>query len=72
MEWSYTWKEVNQSKVVDRGVQITASEPKKKVLGLFGSGEQGKIIIIGDPATREIVKEKIEELRQNATMSMNY
>lgn len=67
MEWSYTWKEIHiPAKVVDRGVQVTTGEPKKKVLGLFGSGENGKIIIIPNPAQREIIRDKIEILRQNA------
>lgn len=53
-------------KVVDKGIQVTTEQPKKKVLGLFGSGETGKIIIMPDPTQREVIKDKMEDLRQNA------
>lgn len=66
MEWSYTWKEIHECKVVDKGIQVTTEQPKKKVLGLFGSGETGKIIIIPDPSQREVIRERMVTLRQHS------
>lgn len=65
MEWSYTWKEIHECKVVEKGIQITTKQPKKKVLGLFGSGETGKMIIIADPNQREVIRERMSTLRQH-------
>lgn len=42
------------------------SEQKKKKLGIFGSSDSGKIVLIADPKLREELCCKIEELRRNA------
>ncbi|XP_050293110.1 intermembrane lipid transfer protein Vps13 isoform X2 [Anthonomus grandis grandis] len=61
IEWSYTWQElVNPAKVVPKGVLITTNDKKKK---LFGSNDNTKIVLIGDPAVKEELCAKIEELR---------
>lgn len=62
IEWSYTWQElITPAKIVPKGIQISASEKKKK--GLFGSSDSGKTILIGDPNLKEQIVEEIETLR---------
>ncbi|XP_046738037.1 vacuolar protein sorting-associated protein 13 isoform X1 [Diprion similis] len=64
VEWSYTWPEVgNTPKVVERGVEVPVKEShKKKKLGNFFSGtDHGKIILVSDPETRQVLCSKIEE-----------
>lgn len=63
VEWSYTWQELQiPPKIVPKGICITTSEKKKKI-GLFGSTDGGKIILISDPEVKESVFREIESLR---------
>lgn len=67
IDWSYTWTEIKQPATVSpKGVTVTISEGKKKKLGLFGSSDAGKTILIADPQLRNDLCTKIEELRRNA------
>ncbi|XP_066252738.1 intermembrane lipid transfer protein Vps13 isoform X1 [Euwallacea similis] len=62
IDWSYTWSElVHPAKVSPKGVIVTTSDGKKKKF--FGSNDTMKMIIIGDPAIRDELCNKIEELR---------
>ncbi|KAL1509353.1 hypothetical protein ABEB36_004107 [Hypothenemus hampei] len=62
IDWSYTWQELTHpAKVVPKGVVITLSDQKKKKL--FGSSDTTKTILIGDPAVKEELCMKIEQLR---------
>jgi vacuolar protein sorting-associated protein 13A/C len=66
VEWSYTWQELKSPpSVVPKGVAITIVDRKRK-LGLLGSSEGGKIILVGDPEKREEICARIESLRGNA------
>ncbi|CAG9772493.1 unnamed protein product [Ceutorhynchus assimilis] len=63
IHWSYTWQELHHpAKVVPKGVQLNTSDGKKKKL--FGSNDTTKIILIGDPAAKEELCSKIEQLRR--------
>lgn len=65
IEWQFTWQDmVHPVQVVPKGILIPSVEKKKK-LGIFGSSETGKIILIENSATREIICRKIESLRGN-------
>lgn len=66
MDWSFTWPELTHpAKVVAKGVMVPITEKKKK-LGMFGSSENGKVILIDNPHLKEVVCQKIESLRGNA------
>ncbi|KAF5289221.1 hypothetical protein FQR65_LT00109 [Abscondita terminalis] len=65
-EWSYTWQEIKPPPtIVAKGVQISTMESKKKKLGIFGSSDNGKVIVVGSPALREEICNKIEEQLKN-------
>lgn len=67
VDWSYTWQEIKHPpSVVPKGVAITITDNKKKKLGLFGSSDNGKIILVSDPLRKEEICSKIESLRGNA------
>lgn len=49
---------------IDRGVEVVIGEKSKKVLGLFGSNEQKKkLILIPQPARRAELLKKMMELK---------
>ncbi|XP_063230011.1 intermembrane lipid transfer protein Vps13 isoform X2 [Bacillus rossius redtenbacheri] len=63
VEWGVTWDSMETPpRIVDRGVFIPTGEPKKKVLGLFGSSDTGKVVLIKDPEVRVDLVEKMEQL----------
>ncbi|KAK4881008.1 hypothetical protein RN001_004327 [Aquatica leii] len=65
-EWSYTWQEIKPPPtIVAKGVAISTLEPKKKKLGIFGSSDNGKVIVVGDQALREEICNKIEKQLKN-------
>ncbi|XP_074114843.1 vacuolar protein sorting 13C isoform X2 [Cotesia typhae] len=67
LEWGYTWQEITEPRIIDKGVQISVKEARKKKLGgLFGSDAAGKIILISDLAVKHqifnIIRDKIEKI----------
>ncbi|KAF5306759.1 hypothetical protein FQA39_LY01517 [Lamprigera yunnana] len=62
VDWSYTWQEIKPpATIVAKGVAINTVEQKKKRLGIFGSSDHGKIIVVGEQSIREDICTKIEE-----------
>ncbi|GLH16637.1 Vacuolar protein sorting-associated protein 13A [Gryllus bimaculatus] len=59
VDWEYTWESLAAPPaVVEKGIFITTKEPRKKVLGIFGSADKGgKIILVNDVDQREVVQE---------------
>lgn len=67
VEWSYTWQEIqNPPKIVPKGISIVAAEGRRKKLGLFGSSDNGKVILVPDSGIREEIFSRIEALRGKA------
>lgn len=67
VEWGYTWQEITEPRIIDKGVQISVKEARKKKLGgLFGSDAAGKIILISDLLVKHqifnIIRDKIEKI----------
>ncbi|XP_026298323.1 vacuolar protein sorting-associated protein 13 isoform X3 [Apis mellifera] len=62
VHWTHTWQEISElPKLVDKGVQIFIKDiSKKKKLGLFGSADQSKIILIPDYNIRQLLCNKIQ------------
>ena len=55
MEWDCTWGSLSgPPKIVEKGIFLSTGEQKKKMLGLFGHGESGKVIQIQSKDTREV------------------
>lgn len=51
---------------VDKGVEVLIGEKQKKVLGLFGSNEQKKkIILVAQPARRAKLLKIMADLKAN-------
>lgn len=46
MDWTYRWSDIVTVSVNERGVEIVIGEKNKKMLGLFGSNEQHKKLIL--------------------------
>jgi hypothetical protein len=47
VDWDYTWGSLNAPpRIVEKGIFLSTGEQKKKVLGIFGHGESGKVILI--------------------------
>lgn len=61
-EWGYTWDIVADPRFLEKGVFISTGESRKKVLGLFGSGESGKLLLVKEPERRQWLLTKIEEM----------
>ncbi|XP_044002668.1 vacuolar protein sorting-associated protein 13 isoform X3 [Aphidius gifuensis] len=63
VDWGYTWQEIIEPKIIDRGVQIAVKdERKKKGFGsFFGATDQTKIIIISDYIQKQLLCSKIHE-----------
>ncbi|CAG5075993.1 Similar to Vps13: Vacuolar protein sorting-associated protein 13 (Drosophila melanogaster) [Cotesia congregata] len=67
VQWGYTWQEITEPRIIEKGVQISVKEARKKKLGgLFGSDAAGKIILISDLAVKHqvfnIIRDKIEKI----------
>nr|CAD7395131.1 unnamed protein product [Timema poppensis] len=55
VDWDYTWDSMTSPpRIMERGIFLSTGENKKKVLGLFGSSEQGKLILVKDPEVKVI------------------
>jgi hypothetical protein len=55
LDWDYTWESLTAPpRIVDRGIFLSTGEHKKKVLGLFGHGESGKVILIQGKDQKEV------------------
>lgn len=55
MEWDYTWDSLNAPpRIVEKGIFLSTGEQKKKMLGLFGHGESGKLILIQSKDVKEV------------------
>jgi hypothetical protein len=55
VDWDYTWESLSAPpRIVDRGIFLSTGEHKKKVLGLFGHGESGKVILIQGKDQKEV------------------
>lgn len=55
MDWDYTWESLNAPpRLVEKGIFLSTGEKKKKVMGLFGHGESGKVILIQAKDVREV------------------
>ncbi|XP_068984481.1 intermembrane lipid transfer protein Vps13 isoform X1 [Bombus flavifrons] len=63
VHWTHAWQEMSeQPKIVDKGVQIFIKDSsKKKKLGLFGSTDQSKIILIPDYNIRQLLCNKMQQ-----------
>lgn len=63
VEWDYTWESLNAPpRIVEKGIFLSTGEQKKKVLGFFGHGESGKVILIQSKDIREWLVNKMVEL----------
>lgn len=66
IDWSYRWSEITKINSLDRGVEVVIGEKSKKVLGLFGSNEQKKkLILIPQVARRAQLHKIMIELKAN-------
>jgi hypothetical protein len=55
VEWDHTWKSLTAPpRVVEKGIFLSTGEQKKKVFGLFGYGESGKLILIQAEDLKEV------------------
>jgi hypothetical protein len=55
VDWDYTWESLSAPpRIVEKGVFLSTGEHKKKVLGLFGHGESGKVILIQEQSQKEV------------------
>jgi hypothetical protein len=55
VDWDYTWASLNAPpRIVEKGIFLSTGEQKKKVLGFFGHGESGKVILIQAKDMREV------------------
>jgi hypothetical protein len=55
VDWDYTWESIKvPPRIVDTGIFLSTGEQKKKVLGLFGHGESGKVILIQGKDQKEV------------------
>ncbi|XP_011874480.1 PREDICTED: vacuolar protein sorting-associated protein 13C isoform X2 [Vollenhovia emeryi] len=63
VDWSYTWNELSEARVVEKGVQIVLKDTnkRKKLSGLFGSADQAKILLITDHNVKQLLCGKIQE-----------
>ncbi|XP_069674534.1 intermembrane lipid transfer protein Vps13 isoform X2 [Periplaneta americana] len=63
VDWDYTWDSLSAPpRIVEKGIFISTGEHKKKVLGLFGHGESGKVILIQGQEQKEWLVNKMMEL----------
>lgn len=70
VDWTYRWTEISSIKETERGVQIVIGEKTKKVLGLFGSNEQlKKLILIQQRAKRDNLTTIMDGLKQKSALS---
>lgn len=70
VDWTYRWTEISSIKETERGVQIVIGEKTKKVLGLFGSNEQlKKLILIQQRAKRDNLTTIMNGLKQKSALS---
>lgn len=66
IDWTFSWSEIHMMRAVDRGIELLIGEKPKKVLGLFGSNEQQKkLILIAQPARRERLLSLMDKLKAN-------
>lgn len=67
VEWTYRWGEINMFRIVEKGVELIIGEKTKKVLGIFGSSEQlKKLILMHQKAKRERLLAIMDKLKQEA------
>lgn len=45
-DWTYRWSEMMHVRGVEKGIELLLGEKNRKVLGLFGSSEQQKKLIV--------------------------
>ncbi|XP_071444778.1 intermembrane lipid transfer protein Vps13 isoform X2 [Hetaerina americana] len=65
LDWGHTWSEMGDPPhLVDGGIAIAT--PRRKVLGLFGGGEHGRLLSIRDDRLKNVLLTKMEELYNNA------
>ncbi|XP_021940255.1 vacuolar protein sorting-associated protein 13 isoform X3 [Zootermopsis nevadensis] len=63
VDWDYTWGSLSAlPRIVEKGVFLSTGEHKKKVLGFFGHGESGKVILIQDQDIKEWLVTKMVQL----------
>lgn len=67
VDWTYRWCELKTIKSTDRGVEITLeSKEGKRVLGLFGSHDSSKkLILVPQKIRRDKLVEIMNELKSN-------
>lgn len=66
VEWAYRWTEISLMRIVQKGVEIVIGEKTKKVLGLFGSNEQQKkLILIPQQQRKERLFALMDKLKAN-------
>jgi len=65
-DWHLTWEDIKGTpKATEKGVVIPLKEPKKKMLGLFGSGDNTRLISIRNPEVSAWIAQKIQECMTN-------
>ncbi|KAJ9578224.1 hypothetical protein L9F63_005554, partial [Diploptera punctata] len=60
--WGYVDGDHKVPKLIEKGIFISTGEQRKKVLGLFGHGESGKVILISGHDKKEWLANKMMEL----------
>lgn len=62
VDWHYRWSELAEApKMYEKGLKVKLKEPKKKTLGVFGSGSQGKVITFADRNIGEVIAAQAKE-----------
>ncbi|XP_046391664.1 vacuolar protein sorting-associated protein 13 [Ischnura elegans] len=60
-DWGQTWSDmVEPPQSIDAGILIAT--PRRKVLGLFGGGEHGRVLNVRDDRLKEVILKKMEDL----------
>lgn len=45
MDWTHRWADITQIRNIENGIELLIGQKGKKMLGMFGSGEQQKKVI---------------------------
>jgi len=62
IDWQYRWSELAEApRMTDKGLRLKLKEPKKKTMGIFGSGNQGKVVTFVDRAAGEMIEAHAKE-----------
>lgn len=68
-EWTHRWSEMMHVRGVEKGIELLLGEKNRKVLGLFGSSEQQKKLIVMARSVRE--QQLVDTMQSHVRMGQN-